>query len=61
MNFSLNEEQLALKETVRKFAQKELPGIAKKIESNDESVDKTILKKYADLGLLGVNLPKEFL
>ena len=60
MNFSLNEEQLALQETVRKFAQKELPGIAKKIESKDESVDKTILKKYADLGLLGVNLPKEY-
>ena len=36
MNFSLNEEQLALKETVRKFAQKELPGIAKKIESNEK-------------------------
>ena len=60
MDFSLNEEQLALQETVRKFAQKELPDIAKKIESKDDSVDKIILKKYADLGLLGVNLPKEY-
>ncbi|SVE11802.1 uncharacterized protein METZ01_LOCUS464656, partial [marine metagenome] len=60
MNFSLNEEQLALQETVKKFAKNELTEIAKKMEQEDKSADKSVLKKFADLGILGVNLPKEY-
>ena len=60
MNFSLNEEQLSLQETVKKFAQNELTEIAKKMEQEDKSADKSVLKKFADLGILGVNLPKEY-
>ena len=40
MNFSLNEEQLSLQETVKKFAQNELTEIAKKMEQEDKSADK---------------------
>ena len=60
MNFSLNEEQLSLQETVKKFAQNELTEIAKKMEQEDKSADKSVLKRFADLGILGVNLPKEY-
>ena len=60
MNFSLNEEQLSLQETVKKFAKNELTEIAKKMEQEDKSADKSVLKKFADLGILGVNLPKEY-
>ncbi|MBE53504.1 MAG: butyryl-CoA dehydrogenase [Pelagibacterales bacterium] len=60
MNFSLNEEQLSLQETVKKFAKNELTDIAKKMEQEDKSADKSVLKKFADLGILGVNLPKEY-
>ena len=60
MNFSLNEEQLSLQETVRKFAKNELTEIAKKMEQEDKPANKSVLKKFADLGILGVNLPKEY-
>ena len=60
MNFSLNEEQLSLQETVKKFAKNELTEIAKKMEQEDKSADKSVLKKFADLGILGVNLPKKY-
>jgi len=60
MNFSLNEEQLSLQETVRKFAKNELTEIAKKMEQEDKPASKSVLKKFADLGILGVNLPKEY-
>jgi len=36
MDFSLSEEQLALQNSVRQFAAKELPEIAKQIEETDE-------------------------
>ncbi len=36
MDFTLSEEQQALQASVRQFAQKELPGIAKEIEEKDE-------------------------
>ena len=60
MNFSLNEEQLSLQETVRKFAKNELTESAKKMEQEDKPANKSVLKKFTDLGILGVNLPKEY-
>ena len=36
MNFTLSEQQAALQQSVRKFAQQELPAIAKHIEESDE-------------------------
>ena len=60
MDFSLNEEQRSLQETVKKFAKNELTEIAKKVELEDKAVDKSVLKKFSDLGILGVNLPKKY-
>ena len=36
MDFTLSEEQLALQQSVRQFAQNELPAIARQIEEDDE-------------------------
>ena len=60
MDFNLNEQQRALKETAKKFADNELKDIALEIERNDEPPSREILKRYADLGFLGVNLPEEY-
>ena len=46
MDFSLNEEQRSLQETVKKFAKNELTEIAKKVELEDKAVDKSVLKKF---------------
>ena len=60
MNFNLNEQQQLLQETVRKFAKKELPDIAYEIEKNDNPPERNIIKRFAELGFLGVNLPVEY-
>ncbi|MEO0730560.1 MAG: acyl-CoA dehydrogenase family protein, partial [Pseudomonadota bacterium] len=60
MDFSLNDDQRALQDTVRRFAQTELPEIAKAVERNDEPVSREIVHRYAELGLLGVNLPTAY-
>lgn len=60
MNFSLSSEQIALQESVRKFAQNELPDIAKHIESSDEPASVELRQRYGELGYLGVNLDSKY-
>ena len=59
MDFSLSAEQQALIDTTAKFAAAELPDMARKIEESCTPPPKSLLKRYAELGLLGVNLPVE--
>ena len=60
MDFSLSEEQLALQDSARQFAKKELPDIAKQIEKTDEPPNIELRKQFASLGYLGINLPEEY-
>ena len=60
MEFTLDEQQKALQETAKKFAENELPGKAREIEVNNIPPSKDLLKKYSNLGFLGVNLPTKF-
>ncbi|MBO9422223.1 acyl-CoA dehydrogenase family protein [Labrenzia sp. R4_2] len=60
MDFTLSEEQTALQETVRRFAQTELPDIAREVEETDESPGADVMHRFAELGLLGVNLPEAY-
>ncbi len=59
MDFSLSEEQLALQETVRRFASSELAEEARRIEDEDEPASRETVKRYAELGFLGVNIPED--
>ncbi len=59
MDFSLSEDQRALRESVRKFATSELPEVAVEVEKSRESPGPELMKKFADMGYLGVNLPTE--
>lgn len=59
MDFTLNEDQQALQETVRKFAVSELPEIAVEIEKTATPASHDLIKRYAEMGFLGVNLPSE--
>ena len=58
MDFNLTEQQRALKETAKKFAEKELMEVAREIEENDQPPSREILKRFAELGFLGINLLK---
>jgi alkylation response protein AidB-like acyl-CoA dehydrogenase len=60
MDFSLTSEQTNLQDTVRKFAQAELPTVARLVEETDTPPSREVVQKFADLGLLGVNLPEKY-
>ena len=60
MNFTLSEEQKALQDSVRKFAQTELPEIAKQIEETGHPPNIEIRKRFGELGYLGVNLSVKY-
>jgi alkylation response protein AidB-like acyl-CoA dehydrogenase len=60
MDFSLSGEQQALQDSVRRFAQKELPEIARAIEESDEPPSLELRHRYAELGYLGVNLDPDY-
>ena len=60
MDFSLTEEQAALQATVRRFAETELPEVARQVETEDRAPGPDVMRRFAELGLLGVNLPAEY-
>ncbi len=61
MNFALTEEQKMIQEMCRDFSRTELaPQAARLDETKDRNILKTNLKKMADLGLMGVNIPETY-
>ncbi|MGB2905646.1 MAG: acyl-CoA dehydrogenase family protein [Candidatus Aminicenantaceae bacterium] len=59
MDFELNEEQRMLRDMVRSFAQNEIEPVASELESRHE-FPRDLLKKLADLGLMGMAVPPEY-
>jgi len=57
MDFNLSEEQLALRDTVRRFARTELVPLAAELERDNRPVPRDMVLRYAGLGLLGINTP----
>lgn len=55
MDFRLTEDQRALQESARRFAQNELPALAVEIEKTSHPVPHDWLKRYAEMGFLGIN------
>lgn len=58
MNFSLTDDQLQLQQAARDFAQAELPVIAAQLERDNTPPPARLIKQYADLGFLGINVPE---
>lgn len=57
--YNLNEEQILLRETVRKFAEEEIKPIARELDEKEEfSYD--LAKKMAEMGFFGCFLPEEY-
>jgi alkylation response protein AidB-like acyl-CoA dehydrogenase len=60
MDFQLTEEQEQLRESTRRFSREQLPDIADEIERTGMPPDRALLKKYAEMGYLGINVPERF-
>jgi acyl-CoA dehydrogenase len=62
MDFSLNDEQKMMIETVRRFISEELQPLEDEVEDKgylDHAHAETIYKKSKELGLYGMNMPIE--
>jgi alkylation response protein AidB-like acyl-CoA dehydrogenase len=61
MNFALTEEQKMVQEMCRDFSRAELvPQAARLDETKDRTILKANLKKMAELGLMGMNIPESY-
>ncbi len=59
MDFSLSEDQLAVQEVARTFAEKKLKPRAEEFDT-DAKLDPALIKEMGELGLLGLTLPEEY-
>ena len=59
MEFTLTDEQRALKQMAREFALKEFPAFSK-VSDEKEQVPEELMKKAAAQGLLGIMIPQEY-
>ncbi|MEJ5305203.1 MAG: acyl-CoA dehydrogenase family protein [Ignavibacteria bacterium] len=59
IEFSFTEEQQMLREMVRDFTNNEIKPLAKKIDE-EERIPEELIKKIAELGLLGASFPVEY-
>jgi short-chain 2-methylacyl-CoA dehydrogenase len=59
MDFSLNEEQLAIRDTCRAFAEQEIKPVAEELDRSG-TFPYDIIRKMGELGLLGLPFPEEY-
>jgi len=59
MDFTLNEEQQAIRETCRDFAEQEIKPLAEEMDRTGE-FPYEIVRKMGELGLLGLPFPEEY-
>jgi len=60
MDFTLTEEQRQLQETARRFCRAELPPLARTLDEQAEPVPRSWMRRYAELGFLGINTDAAF-
>ena len=60
MNFQLTEDQQKIRDAAREFARGEMTAVARKIEDVDQPLSLEWVKRYAEMGFLGINVPAEY-
>ena len=60
MNFRLTEEQQALRTAAREYVRERLPPFAAHLEETGEPPSHELLREYAEMGFLGINVPVEY-
>ncbi len=60
MDFRLTEDQQRLRETARAFATGEMTEVARRLEAEDEALPSEWIKRYAEMGFLGINVAEAY-
>lgn len=59
MDFQLSSEQQELQESVRRYATQRLSPLAEEIERSGEPPSAELVREFAEMGYLGINVPQE--
>jgi len=59
MNFQLSDEQLELRDSVRRYASERLLPVAEEVESTGEPPTRELVGEFAEMGYLGVGIAPE--
>ena len=59
MDFRLTDDQDRLREAARAFAAAEMTAIARDLEDNDQPLGREHVKRYAEMGFLGINVAQD--
>lgn len=59
MDFRLSEDQLALQSAAREYVRERLPKIAADIERTGHPPSRELVREYAEMGFLGINVSTE--
>jgi butyryl-CoA dehydrogenase len=59
MDFQLTEEQIELRDSVRRYAAERLIPIAEEIERSGDPPTSELVREFADMGYLGINIAPE--
>ncbi len=60
MEFALNDEQRVLQEAARRFARQQMVAVAKEIETHGRPLPREHLRRYAEMGFLGINISEKY-
>lgn len=60
MDFRLTDEQLALQAAARKYVRERLMPLAARIDREDSPPPRSLVREYAEMGFLGVNVSAEY-
>ncbi|HEX5650261.1 MAG TPA: acyl-CoA dehydrogenase family protein [Steroidobacteraceae bacterium] len=60
MNFQLTDEQRSLQDAARTYARAKLPLVARECEETGHAPDKSLVKDFAEMGFLGINVPERY-
>ncbi|MEM9303108.1 MAG: acyl-CoA dehydrogenase family protein [Pseudomonadota bacterium] len=58
MDFQLTDEQRELQETARRYARERLVDVAEEIERTGEPPSHALIKEFAEMGFMGINVPE---
>ncbi len=60
MEFTLSDEQCVLQEAARRFARQQMASVAKEMETEGCPLPRKHLRRYAEMGFLGINIPEKY-
>jgi len=60
MDFALTDDQVALRETARRFATERMTPVAAELEAGDVPLSAEWRRQYADMGFLGINVSPKY-